>query len=379
LAQVSAADNHIIEFNASNWQLRNGDSAPMVHADQSGLRYNSHFAMTRRLPATGVMPTPDLIQVVVGWQQSDEAWHMGVVLSPEQAEIRGSRWCEMAHWPDPDRSTFEELAQQSAQGLANALNLPYRFVQPRPATPPAPPPPLPELPLSAGWWTLESVEAINAANYGFHPHPAQMVFLRAARWKRQKYTRMMWYTFWTVIYIALSSATLTSDLALPNAGTLLPDPHVLPYLGFVIAAGLMLLVFYQFYRANAEPELILIDPIQRSISAWRGKHQHWLRGAQDIQSVYVSEIVKKRSEDLTSEHGEINLHLGSGHFQFVLQQGETENRALHRQPTDEKGRRTEEVVQLTRFTVASDLQAMGLYIAEALATEMPCWYDRRVK
>jgi hypothetical protein len=114
------------------------------------------------------------------------------------------------------------------------------------------------------------------------------------------------------------------------------------------------------------------------VSVWRGKNQRWQQSAQDIQSVYVSEIVKKRADDLTSEHGEINLHLGTGRFQFVLHQGEPENRALHRQPADEKGRRSEEIVPLTRFIIASDLQAMGVYIAEALAPELPCWYDRRV-
>lgn len=374
--QVSAADNLVVAFNSTAWQLRNGKNAPMLHADADGLRYNAQFASSRRLSSTGLLTNGDILQVVLGWQRSDETWHLGVVLSPDLAAVRGSRWCELVHWPDPEQVVFEELAQETGRNLAAALHVPFRFIPPKPVEAPLPLPSLPALPLRAGLWSFQPVES-DKQKYGFAARDGQFVIQRAALWKRQRYTRILWYTLWVIIYAALSTATLTSDLALPNAGTLLPDPHWLPYLGLLTAAGLILLIFYQLYQIRSQPDTILIDPAEKSVSAWAGKDLRWSMSVQEVQSVYVSEVVKRKAEDISSEHGELNLHLGTGKFHFVFQQGEPENQALRYDAPEKPARQTDIVRQLTRYSVTSDLQAMGLYMAEALG--LPCWYDMRVR
>ncbi len=379
--QVSAADNLTIEFVPGSWLLRNGDAtAPMFYASADGLRYNSYFATTRRLPLTGVLPVQDLVQVVVGWQESDEAWHLGVVLVPELAAQRESRWCELAQWPDPERNVFPELAQQTGEELARTLRIPFYMIPPPPVEPPPPPPPLPVPPLTAGIWTMQF--ALNSLPMPFVTHPEMLIFQQARRWRTQKYQRIVWYVFWMIIYAWISVATLTANLALPNAGTLLPDPHVLPYFGIAIAVLVFPgLVFYTLHQLRTQPDTIAIDPHHQTLSAWRGNRQLWIFPASEIQSVYVSEIVRRKPTDTSSEHGEINLHLGDGKFHLVLQQSENENDAwLPRRDIALNFAKpnADEVLHLTRFQVVSDLQAMGLYLGEALGN-LPVWYDVRVR
>jgi hypothetical protein len=380
--QVSAADNLTIEFVPGNWLLRNGDaSAPMLYASAEGLRYNSYFATTRRLPPTGVLPIQDLVQVVVGWQASDEAWHLGMVLAPELATQRESRWCELAHWPDPERNVFEDLAQQTGAELARTLHVPFYMIPPQPAEPPPPPPPLPVLPLTVGLWTLQS--AFSTLPMPFATHQEMLILQQARRWRDHKYRRIIWYAIWMMIYAWISVATLTANLALPNAGTLLPDPHVLPYFGIVIALVVFPgLILYTLHQLRTQPDTIVIDPHTRTISAWRGNHPLWTLPTDTsdaIQSVYVSEIVRRKVKDTSTEHGEINLHLGNGQFHFVFQQGEHEANAWQprHDPTPPKPN-SDEVQHLTRYQVVSSLQAMGVYIGEALGN-LPIWYDVRVR
>ncbi|MCU0511707.1 MAG: hypothetical protein MUE40_03960 [Anaerolineae bacterium] len=380
MTQISAADNLVIDLAPAAWQLRSGDHPPMLYADAAGLRYNARFASSRRLPSAGLLTPPEILQVVLGWQRADETWHLGLVLTPELAASRGSRWCELVHWPDPDQKVFEDLALETGQRLAAVLQVPFRFIPPAPVavTPPAPPLPLPALPLAAGFWSLEPLPALLAAHKIALPAQEGMViFTRSARWQRQRLTKMLWYLLWVMVYAAVSVATLTSDLALPNAGTLLPDPHVLPYLGLVIAAGLIGMILYQMYLLRTEPDTIVFDPAGRSISGWRGDRCRWQTAAPDVQALYVSEVVRRKASDLTTEHGEMNLLLNSNRFAFVLQQQEAENQALRHTPAQPVERRKDNVSELTRASVMSDLQAMALYAAEAL--QIPCRYDMRVR
>ena len=93
----------------------------MVYADAQGLHYNERFASTRRLPPTGVLTQGQVLQVIAGYQRADESWHLGVVLDAPLTESRGSRWVELAHWPDPDKTTFVDVAQSAGRGLATVL------------------------------------------------------------------------------------------------------------------------------------------------------------------------------------------------------------------------------------------------------------------
>lgn len=381
MTNVSAADNLQIDYSPQTWQLRVGDQAPMVYADINGLHYNERFATTRRLPSTGVLTYGQIVQVIAGYQRADESWHLGVVLNPELTESRGSRWCELAHWPDPDTTTFVDVAQSAGRGLATALNVPFRLVEPRPVEtarpvePVKPATPLPALPLKAGLWTLQRANQ-GREKVGNEARGDQLVFVRSKTWVNRHYRRMIWHSIWAIIYLWLSLVTMRGDTALPNAGTIVPDPHILPYMGVVIAFGFVISVFYHAYRIRSEANMILIDPASRTVSAWRGKSQRWSRGITDVESVYVSETTKQRRSQRGVDHGELNFYLADGHFAHLLSQGEPEPEALA-PAVDLNSARIEAVQPLTSDDVSSSLQAMGLYVAQSLG--LPAFYDRRVR
>lgn len=379
MTNVSAADNLQIDYSPHTWQLRSGDQAPMVYADANGLHYNERFASTRRLPSTGVLTQGEVVQVIAGYQKTDESWHLGVVLNPPLTESRGSRWCELAHWPDPDTTTFVEVAQSAGRGLATALNVPFRLIEPRPdeaetpAQPAIPPPPLPDLPLKAGLWTLMRASDVTQST-SFAAQGDQLVFVKAKTWVNRQYRRMVWHSIWAIIYLWLSLVTLRGDTALPNAGTIIPDPHFLPYLGVVIAFGFILSVFYHAYLIRSQPNLILVDPANHAISAWRGKSQRWTRSTKEAESIYISETTRQKPSQRGVEHGELNLYLVSGKFSHILTQGDPEPQAL---TVTDSGSRTEVVRPLERQEINSSLQAMGAYVAQAL--DVPVLYDRRIR
>jgi hypothetical protein len=353
----------------------------MVYGDAQGLHYNERFASTRRLPASGVLAYGQILQVIAGYQRADESWHLGVVLDADLTESRGSRWCELAHWPDPDTTTFVDVAQSAGRGLATALNVPFRLVGPRPVetTPPAEPvkpaAPLPDLPLKAGIWTLQRASQ-GRAKIGVEVQGDQLVFARSKSWVNRHYRRMIWHSIWAIIYLWLSLVTMRGDTALPNAGTIVPDPHILPYMGVVIAFGFVISVFYHAYRIRTEPNLILVDPATRTVSAWRDSYQRWSRAISDVESLYVSETTRQRRTQRGVDHGELNFYLSSGGFSHLLSQGEPEPEALA-PGADLNSARIEAVLPLTSDDVASPLQAMGLYVAQALG--LPAFYDRRVR
>jgi hypothetical protein len=365
--QISAANNHTIHISSRRWRLLAGDK-PTAEATPRGFRYGGQFARTRRLPPTGTLPREDIVQVVVGWQQKDESWHLGMILAPELAEKRGSRWCELVRWPDPDADVFDDLADSTGQHLAEVLNVPYHGVPRQPTERAHPPRTLPDPPLYFGLWTMDVAAS----------GKDRLVLERSSRWRWQMYIRAIWYATLSVAYLVLSLATLTSDIALPNAGTLLPDPQFLPYLGigtFVFFVGLML---YQLILVNRRPDRIIIDGDERLISGWNGQKRRWQVAATEVQSVYVSEVVRGKDDPGETEYGELNLHLGNGKFQFVLRQEEQQDDTRLDIPQDLIKPDDDALIELTRENAHSDLQATGLYIADVLGN-MPVWYDVRVQ
>lgn len=354
-------------MSTERWRLSINDR-PTAEASSLGLRYGGKFARTRRLPPTGLLDQTQIQQVVLGWQQSDEAWHLGVVVGHDLAQERGSRWVELAYWPDPEQYVFEEAATEAAQALADILGVDYQFILPRALEQAEPEPPLPEPPFTFGMWRMVRAEQ---GKSGY-------VFERLPRWRRAKYGRILWYGFWAVVYFALSLATLTSDIALPNAGTLLPNPQWLPYMGLAIAWLLITLIFWQLLVVASRPNRFVVDPAAGSITAWANRRQRWSVAIADVQSVYISEVVKRRERGPATEYGELNLHLGGGKFRFVLKQDETQSESSVPQPEELPRRATDEVVQLKRTNAFTDLQVAGLTLAEALG-DLPTWYDLRVK
>lgn len=331
------------------------------------LRYQPPFAATRRLPRGGELPVDYIREVVLGWSHTDEAWHLGLLLGPYLAEARGSRWCEIAYWPDPDKTVFYDLAHEAGESLARTLGRPFDFIQPReqPTDVPALLP-LAPLPARCGDWLLQSEASDNSEASGLR-------FTRARSWATARLTRIGWYSFWVVVYVILSLSTLRTDLALPNAGTMLPNPELLPYLGLGAAVVLLGMIGFSVYELFTVPNRIVVDPQQRSVTALRGNRARWQLGAGDVQSVYVTQVVNKRGRKRIIYYGALNLHLGGGTFHPLLVHPEQEENAAVDRPAASEG-----VELLRRGTGQTDLQVIGLHLAAALG-DLPCWYDQRLR
>jgi hypothetical protein len=370
MKRISAADNTIIEILPDSWRLiatgESGEEHGLVEAgDSDQVRYVADFAQTRRLPASGALPANYVWQVVMGWSRGDEAWHLGLLLASDLADARGSRWCELAHWPDPDATVFEDLVKEAGMALARTINRPFNLIPPRriEIKPVEPEAPLPELPLSLGGWRLE--------NGGGH-----LQFVRSPKWSRGRLARASWYTFWMTVYVALSVATLNSDLALPNSGTMLPNPNLLPYFGLAAAVILILMTLYILYELLTYPDRIVVDEYRKYIVALRGARKRWQIDGNGLESVYVTQVVDKKGKKHKIRHGEINLHRSGNDFYRVIEQQEKDEKVQLAETPDEKIEET--IVALTSSKIRTELQAAGLYLAKALG-ELPVWYDQRTK
>ncbi|MBI5667049.1 MAG: hypothetical protein HZC41_03505 [Chloroflexi bacterium] len=354
--RISAAGNLIIEMKPESWRLiANGGGQEQVLVEAAPgqpLRYVPVFAQKRRLPDTGALSSDQIQRVVLGWSNQDESWHLGLLLGSELASVRGSRWCEIARWPDPDTSVFGEMATQAGRSLASALGRSFNFIEPQPGAVEAPPPPpLPALPLHLDDWTLEQAKMLQ--------------FRRSGKWARARVIRIIWYTLLIVVYVALSLLTLQGQIALPK-------PEFLPYLGLAVAALLALGIIYTLFQLLLTPNRIIVDAATRQITARAGSRQRWRLQPAEYQAVYVSQTLAKRSgADGASvfSYGELNVLLTNGKFKYLLDVSER-FKSSEMVPT-----RSDLLVELKQETVHTDLQAAAMYVAQALA--VPCWYDRR--
>jgi hypothetical protein len=109
------------------------------------------------------------------------------------------------------------------------------------------------------------------------------------------------------------------------------------------------------------------------VSAKHGSGNNWQVNRNDVQAVYVSEVVNKKGKKRVVYHGELNLYLQDGKFRTFLELPQTveDGAAPPETPIDE------EVVPLTASNAYTDLQTAALYVARALNVE--CRYDRRIK
>jgi hypothetical protein len=356
MERISAAANLTIEVDAERWRLLvNGTAQEKVLLEAvagESIRTESTFAARRRLPDNGRLPVDSVQRVVLGWSADDESWHLGLLLEPELARRRGSRWCELARWPDPDVTVFSDVATRAGRALAQKLARPFNLIEPEVPLPqaPPPPPPLKPLPLSFENWMLEKTPALQ--------------FTRKAAWLRSHLLRLAWYTFLIVIYIALSVYTLRQIIALPK-------PEFLPYLGLATAAFLIILSLYTIWQILRQPNRMVVEP--NSVRALHGKSVRWSIPRESIEAIYVTEVFNKKSKTNTVQHGELSLYLSDGTFRNLLVQqhpvdiGDSPDHAL---PEDGVG-------PLTLYSAHGDLQMAGLYIAQALNIE--CRYDCRLR
>ncbi len=377
LNPISAADNLVIETSPDNWRMLvntnfvdniQGDGIILEAIPGQPLRYTTVFARTRRLPKNGVLALNHIQRVVLGWSWDDEAWHLGLLLEDRLARARGSRWCEVAKWPDPEQDLYQDLAVKAGESLARNIGRPFNLVPLRdPGIETLPVSvPLPALPLELQEWRLG-----RAQNNGW------LVFVRNPEWARERMRRIVWYGFWSVIYVLLSVMTMVSDIAPPR-------PDFLPYIGLVTAVLLVGLVGYSAYELRTTARRVILDPTTRRIwgTTRRGSKPVWRKGREEVDSVYVTEVVDINLTEATEEdkgqpvaadifYGELNLRLTDGTYYFLLNQEEPETitEPIYGVPG--------EVQPIEAGMITTKLQAAAAYIAEAL--DVPLWYDCRSK
>lgn len=377
MARIAVSANLLVDYSSARWRLIELDDSAepklVVEAKEGApFRYNGFFAVSRDLPEAGEILGADLRQVVLGWSQESASWQLGVTLSEEVSLARSSRWFEVLRLTNSDQGLYEETATQLGKSLARALEIPFVTTEPALEIEPEPEPiPLVDLPLHLGMWRLQFAAA--GDKFG------ELQLLREERWLRGKLRQIGWYALWSAVYLWVSIASLTSELGLPNAGTLIPNPDWLPYLGIGVSTLLVLAIFRLFWIILQEPDTIAINPYEKSISAWRGVEQRWKVNAGSVQSVYASEVAKKRSRQPTVMHGEINLHLLNGNFLPVIVDPEkVVDGLLPGSDSLAEKKRPDGVQVLEPQEASSALQAAAVHIAVSLG-EVPVWYDRRLR
>lgn len=374
MPRIAVSANSLVDYSPDRWRLIQVDDAvkpKLVVEAKTGLpfRYNGYFAVSRDLPESGEILQADLGQVVLGWSNESSSWQLGVTLSPEISLARSSRWFELLRFTNADAGAHEAAAIQLGTALAETLGIPFASTASHAIEPEPEPEPivLEPLPLDLGLWRLErGIEG-------------ELRLERKVRWLRARQRQIAWYGLLIIVYLWVSLATLTSELGLPIAGTLIPNPAWLPYLGVVVAVLLLLAIARLLLLILREPNAIIINPYEKTVSAARGQRLFWKVNAGGVQSIYASEVVKKRGRKPTVLHGEINLHLLDGRFMPILVDKEkiVEPLLVGRDPAADKERSTD-VHVLEPDAVSTALQAAALHIGVCLG-ELPVWYDRRLK
>ena len=378
MSRIAVSPNSLVDYSPKRWRLIELDEAAkprlVVEAIAGApLRFNGAFAVSRDLPEVGEILKADLGQVVLGWSSEAGSWQLGLTLSPEVSLARSSRWFEVLRLAHEDPDVHQARATELGKALARTLDIPFASSQQTIEEAPEPEPvPLVELPLELGMWRLIAPARKDA-------EAGELELARDQRWLRGRLRQIAWYGFWTAVYLWVSIATLSNELGLPIAGTLIPNPAWLPYLGFVVAGLLLLAILRQGWIILRQPDAISINPWDKSVSARRGGQRLWTVGADSVQSVYASEVVKKRGKRHTVYHGEINLHMLDGSFKPLLVDADKIADGLLPgiDPQAEK-ERGEGVQALEPAEVATSLQAAAVHIALSLG-ELPVWYDRRLR
>lgn len=362
MERIAAAENITIELSEARWRMiANGNVDPQVLLEaESGqpVNYVTDFAATRRMPRSGSLQTSQIQRVVLGWSPGDEAWHLGLLLEMELAQARGSRWCEIAHWPDPSTTVFQDLAARAGESLAQVTTRPFHLVEPKPeaATVQAPPRPLPDLPLEVSdTWTLHAAES------------GDLHLLRAPRVGRALLRRAIWYALWSVVYFVLVYLTLTSGIAPSN-------PAFLPYLGIFSGVVLVFLVFRNSWLFLTSPDRIVIDAEARQLRGQRGSTVRWMERGSNMQSIYVSQVIgRRRGKKPSPQYGELNLYLANGKFHHLINAEHPEE--YEQEPGTGEELPSDSVSELTSQHATTHLQAAALHIGKAL--DLPVWYDQR--
>lgn len=363
---IRADNNMTIELQPNRWKVLqydalNGGRTLFEVGTYGETLYPADFATSRKLPVDG-LPSHSVRQVLLGWSPRFAAWQLGLLFTDEFAAQRDNRWLELARWYDPDGSLHSLTANRAGSALARVMNLPFKVVAPRleeQAAPSKPPKPLPVLPLNMGDWLIEQDDD-------------GLVLERRRSWATARIRRIFWYGFWVLAYTLVSVLSLTVKLGLPNAGTLLPVPHLLPYMGLGVVVVLLYLVFKNVRELLITPNRVHISQTQHELTAFRGDSAVFVTPGRKVAGVYVSEVAQQRKMKRLLQHIEINLMAVDGSFTHVLA---SENE--HEVMVEADLRRDGAVTPLTPDEVQTPAQAAALYIAQALG-DVPSYLDQRL-
>jgi hypothetical protein len=369
MERISAARNLSIENQPEYWRLivNGGGSERILVEARPGepLRYVTTFGAQRRLPASGILPVENVERVVLGWSRQDEAWHLGLLLSDDLAQTRGSRWCGLAFWPDPELDLYRDIAGQAGQTLAQKLARPFTIVPPPAAAPregaaakASAAATLPQLPITLHEWTLSC------------PREGLLVLALGARWGRARLLRALWFLFLSAVFLVLSIRSLEGIIA-PT------QPAFLPYLGIASAVFLLGASLRLILTTLTRERRIEIDTASRTIRAVSGGRTRWMLTADDLRGVYASHSLGKsrqNGQQRAVQYGELNLALTNGAFRWLLQHGPTDE-FIAAPDGDAQSLKTERVIALTPPAAQTLLQAAALHIAQALG--VPAYFDQR--
>ncbi|MBO9309434.1 MAG: hypothetical protein J7551_06585 [Chloroflexi bacterium] len=312
MLSVTAADDLTIRYDSARWYLYNGrgeSGLPIVSAAPGGMTYTPAFATARRLPESGFLTTDQIALVALGYAAEDSAWHLGVLLTPEAALGRGSRWCGLARW----RADAAAAAEPAARALAALWEKPFKLIPPESAAP-APPSAAPEP--SAPDLLLAPLP-IRASEWFFSAREGAYVLRRGKEWRRGLLARMLFFSLLAPLFAVLSIGALSTPFAPVS-------PAWLPYAGLGIAALLTGLVFWQ-WRALRQETCVVIDLRNQLVRLTNpsGSRVRFQFPYESAEYVLISHVVNRRkpadrASRLQKVWLEVWLHIYAGRRGFIL-------------------------------------------------------------
>ncbi|MCE7948703.1 MAG: hypothetical protein DYG88_14870 [Chloroflexi bacterium CFX4] len=324
---VTAADNLTIQYDAARWYLYNGrgeSEMPAASAAPGGMAYTPAFALSRRLPETGFLPVDQVMIVALGYAAEDSAWHLGVMLMPEAAASRGSRWCGLARWQADDAAA----AEPTARALANLWEKPFKLIPP--STPDVQPLPTAEpeedtladlplmpLPILADDWQLRETDTSYQLS-------------RSPDWRRGLLLRAIFFSILAPLFALLSIGALTTPFARVS-------PEWLPLIGLGIAFLMAGLALWQF-RAVRRERVVILDRRGQLVrlTTRDGRRVRMQFPYESADYVLISHVVSRRKpseEDMATYKlwAEIWIHIYTVRRGFIelAHIHEVEGRALN--------------------------------------------------
>lgn len=354
---------------------RTGDIAVLEAVDGGLFRYIDAFGVSRRLPAKGHLTAGQIQRVVVGWSRRDEAWHLGLMLTPEAALTRaGIRWVEIAAWRTLEA---KQTVVDVGESLARTLALPFSIVPPKedssiiipvmpvtdaasaPASPVVTPAPVyaptaviaptttfptaatpgvvsptaaaPDIvgtpsvmPVFAPGMPRPTPGTIPVAPEPLLREPSfdvdEWTFSRLSpqvlelRLNRPLARGAFWRTVWYMLWAVIFVLLSATSL---TSGIAPPQPEALIYGGFIAGGFLLITAIVTLIRGRQRINRIVADGTRREIVGLRGDTALWVLPVDTINALYISERVSRARPGKPGRlvhDGELNFLMHDGMF-----------------------------------------------------------------